>query len=370
MNIGFVCTWDKEKDKTWSGTPMSLYKSLEAIEGVKVTNIDVQLSKIEWGIVALTQFMRRKNLSFNTLALKLMSRKLNKKLKGAKFDAVIEIGDIGIIKDINYYVYQDLCIYSLIEEYKNNYDVFVNYSGFGKFSLEDLYKRNKWQKKFYDHCSGIFTMSEWLKQTIERNYNITKEKIHTVKAGINVKGSKLNIEKDKNTKYILFVGRDFTRKNGLNVIRAFKKLSKSNKHLRLVIAGPESLPLNEKLTQDIIFLGDADYETLNYYYGLADVFCMPSYFEAYGIVFTEALVRGIPCVALNSYAMPEIIQDYGILVENGSVDEIAGAIHEILGNDAYKKNIERDMELLKLEYSWDNIANKMVNQIKKDLNYN
>ena len=37
-----------------------------------------------------------------------------------------------------------------------------------------------------------------------------------------------------------------------------------------------------------------------------DLFVMPPRQESFGVVFTEALSRGLPCVARNAYAMPEI----------------------------------------------------------------
>ena len=42
---------------------------------------------------------------------------------------------------------------------------------------------------------------------------------------------------------------------------------------------------------------------------MCDVFCMPSYFEAYGLVFVEALTFGLPCIGRNCYEMPYFIED-------------------------------------------------------------
>ena len=36
---------------------------------------------------------------------------------------------------------------------------------------------------------------------------------------------------------------------------------------------------------------------------------MPSYFEAYGLVFIEALTYGLPCIGRNAFEMPNFIQD-------------------------------------------------------------
>ena len=61
--------------------------------------------------------------------------------------------------------------------------------------------------------------------------------------------------------------------------------------------------------QKIHLLGDLGSEKLTDYYNLCDVFCMPSYFEAYGLVFAEALTYGLPCIGRDKFAMSEFIED-------------------------------------------------------------
>ena len=46
---------------------------------------------------------------------------------------------------------------------------------------------------------------------------------------------------------------------------------------------------------------------------LCDYFVMPSKFEAYGLVFAEALIYGLPCIGKKCYARPEFINN-----ENGT----------------------------------------------------
>ena len=57
------------------------------------------------------------------------------------------------------------------------------------------------------------------------------------------------------------------------------------------------------------------YEESAKYFNLCDFFVMPSRFEAYGLVFPEALIFGLPCIGKNICAVPEFIQDG----ENGKV---------------------------------------------------
>ena len=68
----------------------------------------------------------------------------------------MEIGDISIIENTPFYIYQDLSLDLLIRYLKENSKPI---SGFEHFSLNDLYKRREWQFKIYEKCFGVFVMS-------------------------------------------------------------------------------------------------------------------------------------------------------------------------------------------------------------------
>ena len=63
---------------------------------------------------------------------------------------------------------------------------------------------------------------------------------------------------------------------------------------------------------------------------------MPSRYEPFGVVFTEALARGLPCIARDAYAMPEIVTPgvSGALVTSDDEHELAAAIAAALVDDA------------------------------------
>ncbi|MGI5131332.1 glycosyltransferase family 4 protein [Pseudonocardia sp. CA-107938] len=68
-------------------------------------------------------------------------------------------------------------------------------------------------------------------------------------------------------------------------------------------------------------------------FAAADLLVQPSRVEAYGMVVTEALARGIPVLAADVGGMPEILGDQdvpGILVPPGDVDALAAALRRWL----------------------------------------
>jgi glycosyltransferase involved in cell wall biosynthesis len=96
---------------------------------------------------------------------------------------------------------------------------------------------------------------------------------------------------------------------------------------------------------------------------------MPSRLEAFGIVFTEALARGLPCIARDAYAMPEIVTPgvSGALVAGDDEHELAAAIAATLADDAlYEACHERAPEVAAY-FSWERAAQEVTEIIKQAL---
>ena len=310
MNIQYLSMWGKNREKTWSGTNYSLYKALN--KKIQVSDIGFRLKFIEKLFIKLysLSFNDDKVLGFfnnlNYLSTAIPSIHASRKLKHINYDSVVlQIGDI---KKTNkpYYLYQDLSIDSLLYIKEMNPTAF-KYSGFVNIPDKALKKRSRIQNNIYHDASGIFTMSKWLAKDLVENSMVPREKVHHVGGGFNVDLKNVKVMERKKNK-ILFVGRDFKRKSGDLTYQAFKILSeKYMDDAELYIAGPSENPLVENNSK-VTYLGDLSKERLSYYYNICDIFCMPSYFEAYGLVFGEALVYGLPCIGRNNFAMKEFIQ--------------------------------------------------------------
>lgn len=88
-------------------------------------------------------------------------------------------------------------------------------------------------------------------------------------------------------------------------------------------------------------------------YRRADVFCLvPQPWDAFGLVFLEALASNLPVVTTGDPIRREIVGDAGILVENpGDIHQLASAINKaftIKWGDKPRRQAEK--------FSWDKIA--------------
>jgi glycosyltransferase involved in cell wall biosynthesis len=74
-----------------------------------------------------------------------------------------------------------------------------------------------------------------------------------------------------------------------------------------------------------------------------DVFALSSRFEGLPIALLEAMATGLACVATGVGGIPEVITDGvdGVLVEPGNPAQLAGAMVDVLGDPARRRELGR-----------------------------
>lgn len=359
----FVCKWDNDKKKTWSGTPYSLRESLK--QYFQVIDCEIQLNLFQKVIAKILsyRFNSGKIISlsyiFNPYYMRVLRRKAKKAI--SKFDGkyVLQIGDYYADGSHNISVYQDLSVSYILYLRNNLYDLY-KFCGH-VYPEKYLIKRYKAQAEFYNKCDNIFVMGKWLENFLSNEY---REKLKYIGAGYNA-GDKgkfpIDFTKKKRNK-ILFVGRDFLRKGGDIVLKAFEKAKTIKSDLELYIAGIDAIPEN---IEGVTVLGDVPNSELGHYYNMCDVLCVPSRFEAFGIVFVEALHFGLPVLTADAYEMREIVHDgeNGYLLKNYDANELSELIIKIFDNEQIFKNVLKNRENLDKTYSWDSVAQKISDML-------
>jgi glycosyltransferase involved in cell wall biosynthesis len=113
--------------------------------------------------------------------------------------------------------------------------------------------------------------------------------------------------------------------------------------LRIVGRGPEEGRLRRlaralNLGDRVRWLGDVSQTELAGEYQRADIFCLPSVQEGFGIVFLEAMAAGKPIVAARAAAVPEVVSD-GLLVEPESAVALIAAIERLRADEALRRDL-------------------------------
>jgi glycosyltransferase involved in cell wall biosynthesis len=76
--------------------------------------------------------------------------------------------------------------------------------------------------------------------------------------------------------------------------------------------------------------GALDRAALDAAYQGADIFCLPSRYEGYGMVATEAMAHGLPVIVSAAGALPEAVGDAGLLVPPDDPGALAAALRRLL----------------------------------------
>jgi glycosyltransferase involved in cell wall biosynthesis len=134
---------------------------------------------------------------------------------------------------------------------------------------------------------------------------------------------------------VLYVGRMYRRKRVDVLLRAAAQLRPRIRRLevRLVGDGPcasalQSLARTLHLEDTATWLGDISRSSLATEYNRANVFCLPSAQEGFGIVLLEAMASGTPVVASRAAAVPEVLP-HGTLVEPENPEALAAGILDL-----------------------------------------
>jgi glycosyltransferase involved in cell wall biosynthesis len=153
---------------------------------------------------------------------------------------------------------------------------------------------------------------------------------------------------------VLCVCRFYARKRVHMLLRAADLLRTRIPELevRIVGGGPEAVRLrrlwrNLRLERSVLWLGDVTSTQLAAEYNGADVFCLPSVQEGFGIVFLEAMAAGKPIVASRAAAVPEVVR-HGLLVEPENDEALADAIERLYTDSQLRSSLaehgKRDVE--------------------------
>lgn len=141
-----------------------------------------------------------------------------------------------------------------------------------------------------------------------------------------------------------------------------KKIVEKGKYdIHLTIAGrgekeAELKTLVEKLelSKYVQFVGYVTYDKIVSLLQNSDVFVLPSYYEALGCVYLEAMACGVPVIGCWGNGIDEIIRNGqdGYLVEGKNVESIVENVEKMLEKNHYKEMGRLARENVEKSYRW------------------
>jgi glycosyltransferase involved in cell wall biosynthesis len=203
------------------------------------------------------------------------------------------------------------------------------------FTRASLALQARLEAKHARRADLVITISRYCAERLEdlygvRNAAIVPELIDLRKWESLFRANPARADPDQFT--VLCVCRSYPRKRVDILVRAAALLRDEipNVCIRIAGNGPEYGRLHHlcaelNVERIVQWLGDVSVGRLAEEYNRADVFCLPSVQEGFGLVFLEAMAAGKPIVATKAAAIPEVVRD-GILVEPDNPEALADAI--------------------------------------------
>jgi glycosyltransferase involved in cell wall biosynthesis len=146
---------------------------------------------------------------------------------------------------------------------------------------------------------------------------------------------------------VLTVGTRKRHKNLLRLLQAMPRVRAMFPDATLVLAGnptAHEVELRDEATRldldgKVAFLPFVDPAELEGLYATAECFVLPSLNEGFGLPVLEAMGRGLPVACSSASALPEVAGDAARYFDPTSVEAIAAAIVELLGDDALRARL-------------------------------
>lgn len=166
---------------------------------------------------------------------------------------------------------------------------------------------------------------------------------------------------------ILFLGTLEPRKNLMTLLEAYERLLgqvASVPPLVLAgraVAGAETIlqrAAAAPLAGRVQIPGYIDPERRLDVYDQALVLVMPSYLEGFGLPALEAMTRGIPVIAANRGALPEVVGDAGWLVDPHEPESMAMALRGVLTDPQRRQRMREAGWAQAARFRWRDTADR------------
>jgi glycosyltransferase involved in cell wall biosynthesis len=380
MNILLLCEGDAEAWDSWSGISKSIVDHLR-LAGHTVVTGDVDLDGPDrWLAAALTFAVDRRRWTtrfrLSHVPFRLRSRRAARTIaaQGQAPDVIIQVGatfqPLGR-RMIPYF----LCCDSNIRMAEHGAP--WGYSDAVALTRGELDLVRKRELSVYRHAAGIFTLSERLRRSFIEDLGLPPGRVHAMFAGPNFDVARIpaTLPRDhaEHRPTILFVGRQFHRKGGDLLLEAFRRVREQLPDAHLLVAGPPQPSFGSSLPPGVTALGNLDKNTpagwsaLADAYGSADVFCLPTRFEPFGIAFIEAMYFGLPCIGTNAWAVPEMILDgeTGFTVPIDDVAALTDRLLRLLRDRALARRMgEAGRTRAREFFTWNRVVQRITDVIE------
>jgi len=221
------------------------------------------------------------------------------------------------------------------------------------------------EARVWRHASQILTFSEFAKRRFVSQLGLSEAQVVVGGTGPFADVEDLQqIRRSNSAPVALMVGREWQTKGGPSLVAAFSKVRSEIPNARLIVVGPDENPGLPEWVEFIGYLSrnnPAARAKLVELYRNASVFCFPSVREAFGVALVEAMYAGLPSVASDINAIPEILDDgvTGFLVAPNDPEALGNQLLRLMRDPALAAQMGEQARIRAVSrFSWAATADR------------
>jgi glycosyltransferase involved in cell wall biosynthesis len=307
LRVAVVSVGDPSSPATWSGVTAGVLEALATL-GVEVRPLDLSLPRgAEQSMLLAAALPTHNRYDAHGAAATRALRSLlaRRGMRGHGVDGVIQIGtNFSLSPETRFVTLEDMTLRQAS----------IVHPIFSRMSAGVVERWETARSRIYDRARMCAVASHWAAESVRCDYGVAAERIAVVGFGAN--HSVPPPRRDWSAPRFLFVGIEWQRKGGPQLLRAFARLRQHHPNATLDLVGGHP-PLQEPGVNAHGILSQqrpADREQLAGLFARATCMVVPSLVEPFGIVHVEAASAGMPSIGSSLGGPRDVLGDGGGVV--------------------------------------------------------
>ncbi len=221
----------------------------------------------------------------------------------------------------------------------------------------------------------VVTLTHQEAEQVRRDYKVSDDQLSVIGWGASVMGRKTEAVdtvpgNDNDPLTILCVGRLSRHKGQAWLMDVYRQARSSfQRPTRLVLVGREEDAEEELRAQaraagledEIVFAGEVDDEDLGNWYEESDVFALFSQYEAFGLVYFEAMLVGLPVLTHEVGANRELLTQGARVVPRFDKEAAVSELVRLVNDEEHRRQLSEEAQEYALkEFTWSVVADKYL----------
>ena len=215
---------------------------------------------------------------------------------------------------------------------------------------------------------NVVALTELERKRVQKAYRVPEEKLSVIGWGVKTP-TLARTDKPRPAVQVLCVGRLGDHKGQMWLLEVYRQArSRFQRPACLVLVGRDEgaeAKVRETvrawgLQKEIIVTGEVTDEELEHWYVESDIFVLFSKYEAFGLVFFEAMTSGLPVLTHGVGANGELLTNGAVVVPPFHVRAAAAALVRLVNDEDWRKKLGDEARAHGAKFTWPVVANRYL----------